>query len=367
MNDLTQKSKIVNSKFHILLISISAIAVLAIIHFYVKYETLLGNTELSEESASEIAANLGAQGDYFGGLLNPVFGFLSLMALLYTIVLQSRELSLSRQELEETRKEVARSADAQELSQKALNQQAFESTFFNMLNLRAEVVRNLELSVSTSRFVKGKVETSRGNAVFSQVLTSLCEDISQTPAGSLKVSDRFRKFQMQQSEVLGSYFNNFKQIMLFINGYLDLDDQSKRKYTDILKGQLSSDELILLFLHGLDRSSYDQKQFVALATKYELFEFINFEHNDVNEKFKHMRDSVTNKGKIVFPTLKGKFTFDHLWLAEYSNFDQSGFVLNSAFGSNPGFSFYKYKVKPIESKLDAIKQKATKGTTQVSG
>ncbi len=39
----------------------------------------------------------GAVGDYFGGLLNPFFAFLSFMGVLWT-------LKMSREELEETRK-----------------------------------------------------------------------------------------------------------------------------------------------------------------------------------------------------------------------------------------------------------------------
>lgn len=47
----------------------------------------------------------GQIGDFFGGILNPIFGFFGLMALLYTIHIQSRELKFSVREMN-------RSADA---------------------------------------------------------------------------------------------------------------------------------------------------------------------------------------------------------------------------------------------------------------
>ena len=60
---------------------------------------------------SEISS-LGTLGDYFGGMLNPVFSFMALIALLYTIRIQSAELKLSRNELELTRRELAVSSDS---------------------------------------------------------------------------------------------------------------------------------------------------------------------------------------------------------------------------------------------------------------
>lgn len=73
----------------------------------------------------------GQFGDFLGGTLNPIFGFLTLITLLLTITIQSKQLEVSseelknsRIELELTREELAKSALAQEESQKALNKQA---------------------------------------------------------------------------------------------------------------------------------------------------------------------------------------------------------------------------------------------------
>jgi uncharacterized membrane protein len=45
------------------------------------------------------AAPWGQFGDFFGGTLNPIFGFLSVIALLAALVIQGRELRISSQEL----------------------------------------------------------------------------------------------------------------------------------------------------------------------------------------------------------------------------------------------------------------------------
>ena len=66
----------------------------------------------------------GELGDYIGGVLNPIFGFLSFLMLIFTIKIQNSQLQLSRKELQLTREELSKSALAQDLSQKALNKQA---------------------------------------------------------------------------------------------------------------------------------------------------------------------------------------------------------------------------------------------------
>ena len=73
----------------------------------------------------------GTFGDFIGGTLNPILSFLALIALLLTVVLQSRqaeisknELELSRKEMEATRQELARSAVAQEKTEQAQLKQA---------------------------------------------------------------------------------------------------------------------------------------------------------------------------------------------------------------------------------------------------
>lgn len=65
----------------------------------------------------------GTFGDMFGGV-NALFSGLAFLGIIITILLQSKELSLQRQELKDTRDELQRSASAQEKSEIALNRQA---------------------------------------------------------------------------------------------------------------------------------------------------------------------------------------------------------------------------------------------------
>ena len=60
----------------------------------------------------------GATGDFFGGILNPVFSFATIILLLISIRVQLKELALTRHELKLTRLEHSKSRTAQEEQQK---------------------------------------------------------------------------------------------------------------------------------------------------------------------------------------------------------------------------------------------------------
>jgi uncharacterized membrane protein len=77
----------------------------------------------------------GAFGDFVGGTLNPIFSFSGLIALLFTIVLQSREL-------EETRKELARSAEAHEKQVKYIAGQQQRDDLTRLVTKLTERINN---------------------------------------------------------------------------------------------------------------------------------------------------------------------------------------------------------------------------------
>lgn len=69
------------------------------------------------------SADWGTFGDYIGGTLNPFLAFLSFLALVFTLLLQARQLELSREELHLSRDERLASIKAQEhLAQTARDQ-----------------------------------------------------------------------------------------------------------------------------------------------------------------------------------------------------------------------------------------------------
>lgn len=106
-------------------------------------------------------AELGQFGDYFGGTLNPIFGFASFTALLATIIYQAKELKLSRTELELTRKELASSATALANQNKAIELQSFEQTFFSWLNTYKDLLYSIKGKVVSMNSIAGNQQEGR--------------------------------------------------------------------------------------------------------------------------------------------------------------------------------------------------------------
>lgn len=101
-------------------------------------------------------ADRGIFGDSFGAI-NSLFSGLAFAGIIYTILLQRKELKLQRDELELTRNELAKSAEAQIASQKELAKQSLNmkrtaelnalSTLIDSLNHQESVLRKNPKSV----------------------------------------------------------------------------------------------------------------------------------------------------------------------------------------------------------------------------
>ena len=95
------------------------------------------------DSLSASHTRWGEFGDYLGGVLNPIFALIGLFVLLRTIHLQTRELALSTTELQ-------KSATALREQSDSLRRQNFERTFFEMVRLQHDIIRDLDLGEKTS-------------------------------------------------------------------------------------------------------------------------------------------------------------------------------------------------------------------------
>lgn len=205
-------------------------------------------------------------GDFFGGTLNPIFAYLALIALLYTIKLQLEALKMSKEELKATRKELTESRIAQqeqskslELQNKATELQLFENTFFQMINLFIETRNNLTTHETIN--------------VFSQTNSAV---IINTYLKELITYSSYNDFNDKYEMFTGSYFGQIYQIIKFIDDSLI---ENKKRYINIFRAQFTKNELELLFYHGL--GDIGKRRFKELIENYEFFE-----HISLNNKIK---------------------------------------------------------------------------------
>ena len=96
---------------------------------------IMYNLQFGDE-LSDSNGDWGTFGDYLGGVLNPILGFASFMALLYTVRLQSNELKNSNEQL-------AQSARAQTEMEKTQRLQQFEGLFTYMANEISKIYENI--------------------------------------------------------------------------------------------------------------------------------------------------------------------------------------------------------------------------------
>ena len=218
--------------------------------------------------------NIGVFGDFFGGVLNPIFTFLTFFGLIFTIIIQRKELGQATLEYRKTAN--------------ALTTQALENTFFNILDLHQKNVDNLSITptlINTSRtknfsesFVHRKEAKKQftGRQVFTSVINIITNQVYFTTPAIIvpsEITDRYKIIQQYNNHVLGHYFRNLYQAIKLIDKQEDISYLKKKQYTGIIRAQLSTEELALLFLNCL-KDTCDNGQFKDLLVRYAMLEHL---------------------------------------------------------------------------------------------
>jgi hypothetical protein len=300
--------------------------------------------------ASSIS-NWGAVGDFFGGVLNPTFALLSLILIAYTLMQnkkaleQSEEaikqgtqaieqneeaLRVSNEELALTRNELANSATALEEQAKLLAVQSFETTFFNMLDLHSRLLDKFNYNYNDSHDEISKrldipyFQTISGNKLSGsqslERLLSAIKDSHERVGDRSSIVNIFNTFYLYENRVFGSYFRNLYQILKLIKISIS-DFPEQKKYSNILRAQLSNPELTLLLLNCLC-SDVDSGQFRKLVIHFELLEHLDITYERGNDNI--VTFTINN------PTLR----LNSSDIDQYLSQDTNGKLTQSAFGQN---------------------------------
>lgn len=206
------------------------------------------------------------------GAVNALFSGLAFASLVYAIFLQRRELELQRQELAFTRAEL----EGQKLQIAAQNDvlriQNFETTFFQLLKLLNDIVNSIDLRDFNGRITKGR-------DCFKTFLQRL-HGFYNTATSENPQADRcqaavigYEKFYAAYQGEIGHYFRTLYNIIKFVHKSAVPD---KKLYTNLVRAQLSSQELLLLFYNCA--SSLGNEKFKPLVEEYALLKTLPCEH-----------------------------------------------------------------------------------------
>lgn len=214
----------------------------------------------------------GTFGDMFGGI-NALFSGLAFAGVIYAILLQRRELELQRRELELNRSELAGQREALTAQNATMERQSFESTFFQLLRLHNEILAAMDFPArkQPTQVVTGRDCFSAFRSELARIWNKgLPEHMGSTELN--RVNKTYLAFYNSRQADLGHYFRTLYNLIKFVD-LSPVDD--KRIYTNLIRAQLSSDELFLLFYNCLSDLGADR--FKPLIEKYALFNNLNRE------------------------------------------------------------------------------------------
>ena len=209
----------------------------------------------------------GTFGDMFGAV-NALFSGLAFASLVYTIFLQKRELELQRQELALTRAEL----EGQKLQLSAQNEvlrlQNFENTFFQLLKLLNDIINSIDLGKSNGNVIRGRDCFNSFYGAFTHTYLHI-KRYKEFHDELLNIRQSYAQFYETNQTELGHYFRTLYNIIKFVR---NSDIPNKTFYTNLVRAQLSSQELLLLFYNAL--SDLGSEKFKPLIEEFALLKTV---------------------------------------------------------------------------------------------
>lgn len=281
---------------------------------YILILVVLGYAAIAtnQVSLSEGLATWGTFGDFFGGILNPIFALFAFYWLTYSVRLQIKELKETREELskaaqaqEESAKhqeEIARleaenvktqidilelnkdtlksQQDAAIAQQQQIALQNFESLFFQLLKAKTDITNDIRFlrpakGHQEAELFVGKEAIKYGMDGFKKSQTSIAWE---------------EYYRHNLLDYMGSYFRICFQIVKLIDNTEDIDrhtetkpySKKRKEFFDIFRATLTQYELEAFFFNCLGK--YGKDNFKSLVEKYGIFEHILFENNVYDNK-----------------------------------------------------------------------------------
>jgi hypothetical protein len=221
----------------------------------------------------------GPWGDFFGGVLNPILTFLTFMGLLITIIIQKKELKESRDVFKGQQ-------EALEKQQEEMTIQSFDNKFFQMLNSFNKITDSLKLDTHTGKEVfKELVEKLKNQLQYVYLEDVRKHDIRKNKVEYLYTV--FSDFNNTNDTTFKYYFLNLYQLLKFVDEDIPHKNKDKysKKYINILRAQLSKNELILLTYNAIGVIEFCGENYKELVEKYAFFEHLTYDDYINNNEY----------------------------------------------------------------------------------
>lgn len=252
--------------------------------FFVLLVTIIFYMILINFNAETSAASWGPVGDFFGGILNPIFALFAFYWLTYSVRLQIKELKETREELGRATKAQEESAKHQEKiaklekeniktqveilnlnkatlksqqdaaisQQKQISKQNFENLFFELIKTKNEALKEINTSVG----IPGSKTTIYGTQALKNILSIFTQSRKNlTTYYPENISHKLSSYRRICENILELILSSKKEI------------SSGLMYENIFTSTLTQLELSFLFYCGIfnKRLKYLLEEFSALV------------------------------------------------------------------------------------------------------
>lgn len=257
-------------------------------------------TQEEKQEKKSFGDLFGTFGDSFGAL-NTLFSGFAFAGIIISIVLQSKELKATRDEVEAQRKEF-------EKQTAVFNKQTFENTFFQMLQQHNELIKSITTKDDKNNTIHGREALKHYFFLLEGIITTIKEkriDVkteiesmyeeylksghTKDQIASIIVNyytknstlkdyknpiDIYTTFHNRYAPQLRIYFMSIYQLLKYVKDKEKCKEITNGKfYTNILRAQLLDDELLLLFFNCLSEK-LGANEFKPVVESYAFFEHI---------------------------------------------------------------------------------------------
>lgn len=163
---------------------------------------------------SSSAAEWGQFGDYMGGLLNPLFGLISVVLVAATLRSQTQAAKL----------------------------QAFENQFFILLELLGSVVQSIDRKMKDKTIMHGR-------DCFRHFYRKI---VAISQRDRVPMATAYQRFLESDGWEIEHYFRTVYHLFKHVkdgHAHIDATEAQRKRYYDLIKSQLSQYELVLLWLN----------------------------------------------------------------------------------------------------------------------
>lgn len=243
----------------ITILNFQYIGILFIDEIYGKYPTL---------------NKLSAFGDSFGSI-NTFISSFALIGVIWSVIMQKKELQLQREELRKTTEELHSQKEEFEQQNKTARYQRFDNTFFQLLNNQREKIQDLHISFTNLHEVfVSEDEKYDGRNVFKNILFHRLPN-NRLSTNLISLVNAKQAWEGYYSYYYASistlYFKGLLHLLEYISSSSIIDESDKEFYANIVRTSLSKNELITLFLHA---QIYDVDRFKHAIYRFSFFQDI---------------------------------------------------------------------------------------------